>query len=207
MKQSITAEDAKRAITMGELISRLSKLFPSEEERAFTRVIPNFEILEDNPPTENELHFRNCIVAKTQLETLEAKYSQTIAVGNKYGGKVIATGNNSIAIATGSDTAAIAANPHSIAICGVGPTAAAQGVLGSWLILTCCSDSNTLRGDEGKLKRVVAVQVDGEKIKPNTLYKLDYDRRDGSDWIRNLGEGYSIVEVKDMLSNETSNHG
>lgn len=206
MKQSPTAEDAKRAITVDELISRLSKLFPSKEERTLTRIIPNFEILEKNPPTEDELHFRKCIVAKTNLETLEAKYSQTIAVGNKYGGKVIATGNNSIVLATGNNTAAIAANPHSIAVCGVCPTAAAQGVLGSWLILTC-SEPNTFRGDEGKLKRVVAVQVDGKKIKPNTLYKLDYDRRDGKDWIRNLGDGYSIVEVKDMLSNETSNHG
>ena len=197
LKQAPTAEDAKRAITVDELISRLSKLFPSKEERTFTRIIPNFEILEENPPTEDELHFRKCIVAKTNLETLEAKYSQTIAIGNKYGGKVIATGNN---------TAAIAANPHSIAICGVCPTAAAQGVLGSWLILTC-SEPNTLRGDEGKLKRVVAVQVDGKKIKPNTLYKLDYDRRNGKDWIRDLGDGYSIVEVKDMLSKETSNHG
>lgn len=59
MKQS----DAKRAITVDELISRLSKLFPSKEERTFTRIIPNFEILEENPPTEDELHFRKCIVA------------------------------------------------------------------------------------------------------------------------------------------------
>lgn len=46
MKQSPTAEDAKRAITVDELISRLSKLFPSKEERTSTRIIPNFDILE-----------------------------------------------------------------------------------------------------------------------------------------------------------------
>ena len=85
-----------------------------------------------------------------------------------YRGAASSEGLNSVAVTIGRDSSACVSNNSSIA-CALGKDSFAKGSIGSWLILTergewndCCYP----------IISVVSVKVDGEKIKPDTWYKL-----------------------------------
>lgn len=78
----------------------------------------------------------------------KGKYSTAVNIGDESFSSV--EGEDSIAIVTGKDSMA-------------------KGSLGSWIVLTERSDFD---GDYYSIKEVKAFKVDGEKIKPNTYYKL-----------------------------------
>ena len=76
------------------------------------------------------------------------------------------TGDRSAATNTGDRSSAKVEGEESIAIV-TGRDSKASGILGCWLVLTERCEWN------GDIKEVKAVRVDGEKIKPNTWYKLE----------------------------------
>lgn len=78
-----------------------------------------------------------------------------------------ASGDESMATASGDESAAKVKGEHSIAVAG-GHQCRAMGALGCWLVLA-------ERDDGGAITHLEAVQVDGERIKPDVAYVL----RDG----------------------------
>lgn len=89
-------------------------------------------------------------------------YSTTI--GTNFQSHVEA-GNHSVAICTGMYSTAKVTGIESIAI-AINKSSYAAGDLGDWIVLTeyeCVINS---------IKEVKAFKVDGEKVKPNTFYKL-----------------------------------
>ena len=77
------------------------------------------------------------------------------------------SGNRSTAATSGNESAAKVEGEHSIAVAG-GYQCSAMGSLGCWLVLA-------ERDDDGAITHLEAVQVDGERIKPDVAYML----RDG----------------------------
>ncbi len=75
-----------------------------------------------------------------------------------------ATGDCGVAVTTGYKSTAISGNKTALAVAW-GENSSAKGVLGSYLVLT--------EWDNDELLYVKLVQVDGEKIKEDTLYKLE----------------------------------
>lgn len=116
-----------------------------------------------------------------------AKGNQSIAVATGSHSQAIAQNVNALAIALGERSMAKAENSHSIAFGGVNPYGIVKGVKGSFLVLTECTW-------DGKLKNVVAVEVDGEHIKPDIPYVL----LNGYiiPWIIEDREKYPTIEVK-----------
>ena len=79
------------------------------------------------------------------------------------------TGYCSAATNTGNHSAAKVEGKESIAIV-TGRDSKACGAFGCWLVLT---ERGKWNGETYPIKEVKAVRVDGEKIKPNTWYKLE----------------------------------
>ena len=79
------------------------------------------------------------------------------------------TGDFSAATNTGYQSAAKVEGKESIAIV-TGIDSKACGAFGCWLVLT---ERGKWNGETYPIKEVKAVRVDGEKIKPNTWYKLE----------------------------------
>jgi hypothetical protein len=96
----------------------------------------------------------------TCIKTTE-DYSTAISTGSQ---SHVEAGNLSVAISTGTYSTARATGKESIAI-ATGNCSEAAGNLGDWIVLT---EYNKL----GLIKEVKAFKVDGEKVKPNTFYKL-----------------------------------
>lgn len=80
--------------------------------------------------------------------------------------KATNTGDYSAATNTGNYSAAKVSGRGSIAIV-TGSNSKAAGALGDWIVLTERDELN-----KDSLKEVKAFKVDGEKIQPNTFYKL-----------------------------------
>jgi hypothetical protein len=74
------------------------------------------------------------------------------------------TGNQSAATNTGNQSAATTEGKESIA-CGLGYKCKARGTLGCWIVLA-------ERTDDGSIKAVKTVMVDGKKIKEMQFYEL-----------------------------------
>lgn len=97
----------------------------------------------------------------TYIKTAE-NYSTAVSTGSQ---SHVEVGNLSVAISTGMYSTARATGKESIAI-ATGNHSGAAGNLGDWIVLTeyeCVINS---------IKEVKAFKVDGEKVKPNTFYKL-----------------------------------
>ena len=75
-----------------------------------------------------------------------------------------ASGDWSTAATSGDRSTAAVDGKHSIAVAG-GSACKARGALGCWLVLA-------ERNDKGEILDVQAVRVDGDTIKPDTLYTL-----------------------------------
>lgn len=82
------------------------------------------------------------------------------------------TGNYSAATNTGDRSAAEVSGKDSIAIV-TGKDSKAKGSIGCWIVLTERGDWD---GNTYPIKEVKAVKVDGELIKPDTYYKLNYGK-------------------------------
>ena len=76
------------------------------------------------------------------------------------------TGDHSVAVNVGRSSTAKVSGKDSIAIV-TGSNSKAAGALGDWIVLTERDELN-----KDSLKEVKAFKVDGEKIQPNTFYKL-----------------------------------
>ena len=74
------------------------------------------------------------------------------------------SGDDSTAATSGYGSTAAVEGTHSIAVAG-GSACKARGALGCWLVLA-------ERNDRGEILGVQAVRVDGDTIKPDTLYTL-----------------------------------
>ena len=77
------------------------------------------------------------------------------------------TGNQSVAVSTGGFSTAKVSGKGSVAVV-TGRDSKAAGALGDWIVLTERYD----RKWDYQIKDVKAFMVDGEKIQPNTFYKL-----------------------------------
>lgn len=73
------------------------------------------------------------------------------------------TGTHSIAVSTGDESEAIVSGDQSVAI-SIGWRSKAKGALGCWLVLAECRSK--------KVTDVKSTQVDGDRIKANTFYRL-----------------------------------
>lgn len=73
------------------------------------------------------------------------------------------TGTHSIAVSTGDESEAIVSGDQSVAI-SIGWRSKAKGALGCWLVLAECRSK--------KVIDVKSTQVDGDRIKVNTFYRL-----------------------------------
>ena len=82
------------------------------------------------------------------------------------------TGYHSAATNTGDQSAAEVSGKDSIAIV-TGKDSKAKGSIGCWIVLTERGDWD---GNTYPIKEVKAVKVDGELIKPDTYYKLNYGK-------------------------------
>ena len=82
------------------------------------------------------------------------------------------TGDQSAATNTGDRSAAEVSGKDSIAIV-TGKDSKAKGSIGCWIVLTERGDWD---GNTYPIKEVKAVKVDGELIKPDTYYKLNYGK-------------------------------
>ena len=98
------------------------------------------------------------------------------AVTSGYGSTAVTSGDGSTAVTSGYGSTAVTSGDrstakvegeHSIAVAG-GYQCSAMGSLGCWLVLA-------ERDDDGAITHLEAVQVDGERIKPDVAYML----RDG----------------------------
>ena len=76
------------------------------------------------------------------------------------------TGDRSAAVSTGDHSAAKVSGGGNVAIV-TGTNSKAAGALNDWIVLTERDEWN-----EDSIKEVKAFKVDGEKIQPNTFYKL-----------------------------------
>jgi hypothetical protein len=85
-----------------------------------------------------------------------------------YRGAASATGYRGAASATGDQGAASVKGDNSIALAS-GIEGKASGALGCWIVL---AEWGQDENDKWKIKAVKSVQVDGEKIKPDTFYRL-----------------------------------
>lgn len=97
----------------------------------------------------------------TYIKTTE-DYSTAVGAGSQ---SHVEVGNLSVAISTGMYSTARATGKESIAI-ATGNCSRAAGNLGDWIVLT------EYEGIVNFIKEVKAFKVDGEKVKPNTFYKL-----------------------------------
>ena len=77
------------------------------------------------------------------------------------------TGNQSVAVSTGEFSTAKVSGKGSVAVV-TGRDSKAAGALGDWIVLTERYDWKW----DYQIKDVKAFMVDGEKIQPNTFYKL-----------------------------------
>ena len=77
------------------------------------------------------------------------------------------TGNQSVAVSTGGFSTAKVSGKGSVAVV-TGRDSKAAGALGDWIVLTERYDWKW----DYQIKDVKAFMVDGEKIQPNTFYKL-----------------------------------
>lgn len=98
---------------------------------------------------------------RTYIKTTE-DYSTAVGTGFQ---SHVEAGNLSVAISTGRYSTARATGKESIAI-AAGNCSGAAGNLGDWIVLT------EYEGVIDSIKEVKAFKVDGEKVKPNTFYKL-----------------------------------
>ena len=92
---------------------------------------------------------------------------ESAAVTSGYRSTAATSGDESTAATSGYRSAAKVEGEHSIAVAG-GCQCSAMGSLGCWLVLA-------ERDDDGAITHLEAVQVDGERIKPDVAYML----RDG----------------------------
>jgi hypothetical protein len=93
---------------------------------------------------------------------------QGAASATGYQGAASATGDRGAAAATGYQGAASVTGKNSAAM-AIGRAGRAAGALGCWIVLAEWEQDE----NEGwHMKEVKAVQVDGEKIKPDTFYTL-----------------------------------
>lgn len=77
------------------------------------------------------------------------------------------TGYQSVAVSMGGFSTAKVSGKGSVAVV-IGRDSKAAGALGDWIVLTERYD----RSRDYRIKDVKAFKVDGEKIQPNTFYKL-----------------------------------
>ena len=92
---------------------------------------------------------------------------RSTAATSGYESTAATSGYGSTAATSGDESTAKVEGEHSIAVAG-GYQCSAMGSLGCWLVLA-------ERDDDGAITHLEAVQVDGERIKPDVAYML----RDG----------------------------
>ena len=104
------------------------------------------------------------IAASTERNSA-AKNSGIQSAAVSTGSRSIAknTGTHSIAVSTGDESEAIVSGGQSVAI-SIGWRSKAKGALGCWLVLAECRSKEVID--------VKSVQVDGDRIKVNTFYRL-----------------------------------
>lgn len=129
--------------------------------------------------------FEDIIACSGDSSLAAATGRNSIAVSGGWGSMASCSGERSVALAGGDHSSASVTGDGSIAI-AANYESAARGSLGSWLILT-----EYYPEGQRKLIGVQAVQVDGERIKPNVYYKL---------------EGGQIVEAKSLGDNDPTNY-
>ena len=103
-------------------------------------------------------------VYKKSKEPAAGDWSNAAATG--YRSNAAAAGNGSNAAAAGEESNAAANNKNSVAI-ATGKNAKARGVKGAYIVLTEWNDDAT------EILSAKMAQVDGEKIKADTWYKLE----------------------------------
>ena len=86
-----------------------------------------------------------------------------LEVGRVYTRRPVIAGTHSIAVSTGDESEAIVSGDQSVAI-SIGWRSKAKGALGCWLVLAECRSK--------KVIDVKSTQVDGDRIKVNTFYRL-----------------------------------
>ena len=89
---------------------------------------------------------------------------RSTAAASGYESTAATSGYRSTAAASGYESTAAVEGRDSIAVAG-GSACKARGALGCWLVLA-------ERNDKGEILDVQAVRVDGDTIKPDTLYTL-----------------------------------
>ena len=102
---------------------------------------------------------------KDKKESNTGNYSAATNTGNQ--SAATNTGNQSAAVNVGRHSTAKVSGKDSIAIV-TGSNSKAAGALGDWIVLTERYDWKW----DYQIKDVKAFKVDGEKIQPNTFYKL-----------------------------------
>ena len=102
---------------------------------------------------------------KDKKATNTGDYSAATNTGNQ--SAATNTGNQSVAVSTGGFSTAKVSGKGSVAVV-TGRDSKAAGALGDWIVLTERYDWKW----NYQIKDVKAFMVDGEKIQPNTFYKL-----------------------------------
>lgn len=108
--------------------------------------------------------YKSIAVGSGMSSCVKTTENYSTAIGTNFQSHVEA-GNHSVAICTGMYSTAKVTGIESIAI-AINKSSYAAGDLGDWIVLTeyeCVINS---------IKEVKAFKVDGEKVKPNTFYKL-----------------------------------
>ena len=113
---------------------------------------------------EAEGTYRSTAATSGDESTAATSGDESTAATSGYESTAATSGGRSTAATSGYESTAKVEGEHSIAVAG-GHQCRAMGSLGCWLVLA-------ERDDDGAITHLEAVQVDGERIKPDVAYML-----------------------------------
>lgn len=99
----------------------------------------------------------------TEWDDIAEAAEKIIREGINTSKSIVSEKNRSVAVTTKKGTEAIVSGDQSVAI-SIGWRSKAKGALGCWLVLAECRSKEVID--------VKSVQVDGDRIKVNTFYRL-----------------------------------
>ena len=103
------------------------------------------------------------VIEDVGLDDIAEAAEKIIREGINTSKSIVAEKNRSVAVTTKKGTEAIVSGGQSVAI-SIGWRSKAKGALGCWLVLAECRSKEVID--------VKSVQVDGDRIKVNTFYRL-----------------------------------
>ena len=154
---------ASRRIKIGGRMS-LAELIEAHSSLAFKRANQAEGTDESTAATTG---YRSTAATTGDESTAATSGDRSTAATSGYRSTAATSGDESTAATSGDRSTAKVEGEHSIAVAG-GYQCSAMGSLGCWLVLA-------ERDDDGAITHLEAVQVDGERIKPDVAYML----RDG----------------------------